>query len=580
MKPVNQRRWKVRKKLDTSDPRVDDLSKQLNIDPLTAQVLLMRDVDNAREGKDFLEAKLSSLPDPDLLPDMAVACHRLGQSLKSRERISVHGDYDVDGITGCTLLVETLRNLGAEVTYHIPLRLKDGYGLSAEAVQATKAQGCQLLISVDCGISAHAEADLAAELGLDLIITDHHQPSEDLPECLAVINPHLRTNRFPWKDLSGVGVAFFLLVALRRYLREDGFFKDRPEPDLRQGLDLVAMGTVADIVPLGGVNRILVRSGLQLLEKGQRPGIAALKSVSEVTQVTSGVVGFRLAPRLNAAGRIEDAALGVELLLKEKSQDALPLAQLLDDFNRERQQLEQQVLSDAINILESDQYNDDRRTIVLASENWHSGVIGIVASRLVERYHRPTVLISLTDGEPGKGSARSVPGLNLFRALTECRSMFLGFGGHSMAAGLSIAAENIADFQGAFEKIVDNMISTDDLCPLISHDGDIQLTRLSRLLVKELDGLNPFGMGNPQPAFVSRGCRVLEKRILVDKHLKFVTEQAGKRLDCIAFGLAERFDELNETVDLLYRPSLNSWRGKESVQLQIVDFSGSIKEEI
>lgn len=575
MKPVNQRRWKIRKTLNTSDARVDDLSRQLNIDPLTAQVLLLRDVDDAREGKDFLEAKLSSLPDPDLLPDMTIACRRLGQALKSGERISVHGDYDVDGITGCALLVETLRNLGAEVTYHIPLRLKDGYGLSAEAVRASKAQGCQLLISVDCGISAHAEAELAAELGLELIITDHHQPPGNLPECLAVINPHLSTNRFPWKDLSGVGVAFLLLIALRRSLREDGFFKDRSEPDLRQGLDLVAMGTVADIVPLGGVNRILVRSGLKLLEKGQRPGGAALKHVADVTQVTSGAVGFRLAPRLNAAGRIEDASLGVELLLKENFQDALPLAQRLDDFNRERQQLEQQVLSDAITLLESDAQNDDQRTIVLASEHWHSGVIGIVASRLVERYHRPTVLISLTDGEPGKGSARSVPGLNLFQALTECGTFFLGFGGHSMAAGLSIAADRIADFHVAFEKTVKNMISEDDIYPQISHDGEIPLARLSKPVVKELETLNPFGMGNPQPVFVSRGCRVLEKRILADKHLKFVAQQTDKRLDCIAFGQAERFNELNGTVDLLYRPSLNNWRGNESIQLQIIDFSAA-----
>ncbi|NOQ41822.1 MAG: single-stranded-DNA-specific exonuclease RecJ, partial [Desulfuromusa sp.] len=368
MKPVSLRKWKLRG-VQPDIVLTALLAQELDIQSITAQVLMLRGITTPEQGIEFLQAKLSALPDPDLLPDMAIACARLEQALVQGEKIAVHGDYDVDGITGCTLLVETLRALGGEVEYHIPLRLKDGYGLSAAAISQAQEDGCSLIVSVDCGVSALAEAELAAELGLDLIITDHHQPPDKLPACLALINPHLPENQFPWQELSGVGVAFFLLIGLRRHLREKGYFATREEPDLRQGLDLVALGTIADIVPLGGVNRILVRSGLELLEMGKRPGVAALKRVSEVKKVTSGVVGFRLAPRLNAAGRLEDAALGVKLLLGEDPQDIDPLAELLDGFNRERQKIEQQTLVEAVALVE-EQNRPERYSIVLARENW------------------------------------------------------------------------------------------------------------------------------------------------------------------------------------------------------------------
>lgn len=573
MKAVKDRVWQLRA-AEPSSAQVEHLAGQLGILPLTARSLLLRGIDSAEQGQEFLHARLGALPDPDLLPDMAIACSRLEQALVRGEKIAVHGDYDVDGITGCTLLVETLRNLGGSVEYHIPLRLKDGYGLSADAVRLAQENGCDLIVSVDCGVSAHSEADLASELGIDLIITDHHQPPDELPFCLALVNPHLPGNRFPWPELSGVGVAFFLLVGLRRRLRENGYFSHHPEPDLRQGLDLVALGTIADIVPLGGVNRILVRAGLQLMEQGSRPGIAALKKVAEVKQVSCGVVGFRLAPRLNAAGRLEDAALGVKLLLGDDPQELQPLAELLDGFNRDRQLLEQQALEQAIAVLE-EQGESEQFSIVLADERWHSGVIGIVASRLVERYHRPTVLIALDSGV-GKGSARSISGFHLYRALQQSSSSLIGFGGHAMAAGLSIAAENLDEFTADFEQAARQLLKAEDLLPRLSHDGESRLVDLTMTQVLELESLNPFGAGNPQPVFASRNCRVLSPRILGDKHLKFDVEQDGCRVACIAFGLAERFDELGGCIDILYRPGINSWRGQSSVQLQIVDFRPAV----
>ncbi|MFK5925848.1 MAG: single-stranded-DNA-specific exonuclease RecJ [Desulfuromusa sp.] len=572
MQPVNLRKWTLRAE-EPEEEQIAQLSQDLNIQKLTAQVLMHRGITTKDLGVEFLQANLSALPDPDLLPDMAIACARLEQALVHGEKIAVHGDYDVDGITGCSLLVETLRALGGQVEYHIPLRLKDGYGLSAGAIQQAHDNGCSIILSVDCGVSAHVEADLAAKLGLDLIITDHHQPPDQLPECFALINPQLFSDQSSWKDLSGVGVAFFLLVGLRRRLRENGYFSTREEPDLRQGLDLVALGTIADIVPLVGINRILVRSGLQLLEMGKRPGIAALKRVADVKQVSSGVVSFRLAPRLNAAGRLEDAALGVKLLLGEDPQDIDPLAELLDGFNRERQKIEQQTLLEALALVE-EQNQPDRYSIVLSSCHWHSGVIGIVASRLVERYHRPTVMIALESGQ-GKGSARSIGGFHLYQALKQSAGPLAGFGGHAMAAGLSIAEENLNDFTIAFEQAARAQLSVEDLLPVSYHDGEVVLSIFTLPLLKELETLNPYGAGNPQPAFVSRNCRVYSPRILADKHLKFDLEQNGCRVGCIAFGQAGSFDQLDGKIDLLYRPGINQWRGKESIQLQIVDFRTS-----
>ncbi len=569
MKPVTSRSWQLRSPLPELSA-MSDLAGRLGINVLTAQILCLRGITDPTQGLDFLEGKLAKLPDPDLLPDMEIACTRIAQALMRGEKISVHGDYDVDGISGCSLLVEALTAFGGECEYHIPMRLTDGYGLSGEAIQRAVATGSRLLISVDCGVSAHQEARLAEELGIDLIITDHHQPSTELPVCYALINPHLPGNRFPWSELAGVGVAFFLMLGLRRKLRQDNYFKGRTEPDLRYLLDLVALGTIADIVPLGGVNRILVKNGLPLLEQGLRSGVAALKEVAQVKQVTSGVVGFRLAPRLNAAGRLEDAALGVQLLLGKDPRVCQELARRLDGFNRERQTIEEQTLNEAIAMVEED-LRPNRHSIVLAASQWHSGVIGIVASRLVERYHRPTVLIALDQGE-GKGSARSIRGFHLYQALCSCAAPLMGFGGHAMAAGLSIEAAKVCEFAELFEQAARAALTTETLQPVAWHDGQITLAELTSELVRELEDLNPFGAGNPQPAFVSRACRVTGLRVLGEKHLKFNVEQGSCQLSAIAFGMADRYDQLAGQVDLLYRPGINRWRGTESLQLQVIDF--------
>ncbi len=546
------------------------LAQSLGLTPLTARTLLLRGIDSPESGKEFLEGGLSRLPDPFLLKDMDRAVDRLIRAVESGEGILVHGDYDVDGITGTALLVETLRAFGAHVEYFLPLRLKDGYGLAGSAMERASSQGFPVVLSVDCGVSAHVEARQAASLGLDLIITDHHQPPDPLPDACAIVNPLRPGCLFPFKKLAGVGVAFFLLVALRKALRERGFFKEGNEPDLRFGLDLVALGTIADVVPLAGVNRLLCRAGLALLDRGRRPGIDALKEAAGIKEVTCGAVAFRMAPRLNAAGRLEDAALGVELLLEGSRERAMETARLLDGFNKERQRIEAEVLRQAVNRLE-EEGNEDQRTIVLADDRWHPGVIGIVASRLVERYHRPVVLIATENGR-GKGSARSIRGFHLFKALQECQEYLLGFGGHEYAAGMTLDSDKIGLFARNFEQSAHRTLEEKDLLPSVLHDGEVLLSEINEDLVKELALLSPFGAGNPEPAFVAQGLRLQQIRPVGENHLRFIARQDGYTFPCIAFGMAERRAELEGENDLLFTPFLNEWKGRISVELRIRDF--------
>jgi single-stranded-DNA-specific exonuclease len=547
----------------------EDLQRSLGISRLASESLLRRDLGSIEEVHTFLQARLSSMPDPYLLADMGKAVARLARAVCEGEGISVHGDYDVDGVTGTALLVETLRSFGARVDYSIPLRLRDGYGVCMSALESCAANGSALVVTVDCGISAHVQAKRAGELGIDLIITDHHQPPDMLPEALAILNPSRTDCPFPFKSLAGVGVVFMLLVALRKHLRELGYRSHLPEPDLRFGLDLVALGTIADIVPLKGLNRVLTKAGLELLSHSGRAGLQALKKVSGVEKVTCGTVGFRLAPRINAAGRLEDAAIGVELLLEAAVSNAMPAAELLDRVNRDRQTLEQQTLDQA----------DERwlqqsagatHSIVLADERWHPGVIGIVASRLVEKYHRPTILVALHDGV-GKGSGRSIKGLHLYRALQDCRACLQGFGGHEYAAGLTIDAGRVEEFARQFEDIARQRLQQEDLLPRQFHDGEVFIEELDLDNIDELNRLAPFGPGNPQPVYLARGVHVQGIQLVGGNHLRFLACQGAHCLPCIAFGMGELKNRLRGPQDILFTPQRNEWRGQASVQLQVRD---------
>ncbi|MEA3465600.1 MAG: single-stranded-DNA-specific exonuclease RecJ [Thermodesulfobacteriota bacterium] len=567
MQPIIKRLWTER----IIAEEVDEAGwcASLKISPLVCRLLLLRGVTTVAEAHNLLTGTLSSLPDPFLLAGMDAAVSRLVEAIGSGEKIAIHGDYDVDGITGTAMLCDGLRQFGAVVEYYIPLRMRDGYGLSDSAIRTCASNGVKLLLSVDCGISALEEASLAAELGLDLIITDHHQPLATLPQALACIDPWQSHCNYPDKKLSGVGVAFMLIIALRSRLREVGQLST-PEPDIRYLLDLVAMGTIADLVPLHGVNRVLVQTGLRLLERGERFGINALKRVADVRQMSAGVVGFKLAPRLNAAGRLDDASLGVQLLLSDQQAQADALAQQLHAFNSQRQAIERQVLEQVLERVDGE-LSDGQRTIVLADERWHSGVIGIVASRVVDRFHRPTVLIALEDGV-GKGSARSISGFHLFNAFQQCSRHLMGFGGHEYAAGLSVQQVDVDEFAEAFEQYAQQSLADNDLLPVRCFDAEILLQDLDRNLYDEMQTLAPFGAGNPEPLLMCSNVRVQNPSIVGEKHIRFTVQQDGYSHPCIAFGLAERLGSLNGSIDILFNLSLNCWRDRETLQLQVKDF--------
>ena len=569
MQTVTVRRWQERSDTTPDPSSLQELVSALQVDHLTAHLLVQRSGADLTAARDFLEPRLQQLPDPFLIGEMEAAVNRLVAAIQGDETIAIHGDYDVDGISGTALLVEGLRALGAEVDYFIPLRLRDGYGLSADHLRQAFAAGARVAVSVDCGISAVDEAAVAHELGLDLIITDHHQPPVILPIACAIVNPHLPDSLYPDRDLAGVGVAFMLLIALRSRLRSLGAFTSRPEPDLRYSLDLVALGTIADVVPLRGVNRILTRIGLGIINQGRRPGLKALAVAAGIRQVTCGNVAFSLAPRLNAAGRLEDANLGVELLLSNDGVRATELAALLDGFNRERQGVEQQVLAEAIAQVEAGK--GGKFSIVLAGEGWHPGVIGIVASRLVERYHRPTVLIAV-DGATGKGSARSIRGLHLYQTLQACTADLAGYGGHAFAAGLSIEAKRIDAFVAAFEQAAAAVLCADDLLPVLLYDGEVLIEDLSLPIFTDLQRLGPFGAGNPEPLLLLRNARAQQVTPCGTGHLKFSIRQGGSSLPCIAFSYPPHWAEfLPGEIDLLVTLQSNEWKDRVSLQLRVKD---------
>ena len=548
----------------------DELSKQLAIPPLVAQLLIKRGITDPREGEKFLSPLLQHLHDPFLMKDMERGAERIAQALHNKEKISIYGDYDVDGITGCTLLIDFLRSLGAQTSYYIPHRLKEGYGLNAEAVKNIAAQGINLLISVDCGVSDCEEIELAQQLGVDTIVVDHHEPPPLPSPAYAVLDPLQPDCHFPFKGLAGVGVVFYLVIALRSRLRDKGFWRDRTEPNLNRYLDLVALGTIADIVPLIDVNRVLVTYGLKALEDSVRPGIVALKEVSGMGKedIVTGHVAFRLAPRLNAGGRLASAHMGVELLLTDEYERARNIAAELDQANRERQDIEKRTYQDAKKIIDRDGLLE-RRSVVLSSDKWHPGVIGIVASRLAEELWRPTILIAL-DGDKGKGSARSIAGFHLYEGLQECEDHLVGFGGHKYAAGLTINRNKIQDFRDGFEEAAKKTLGEEDLMPTISIDAEIGLDEITPELLNHLALFAPHGPANPKPIFSTRErFPIHDIKILKGNTLKFTLRREKKTYEAIGFNMGHLSPQLSSEVRIAFYPRMNDWQGVKRLQLEL-----------
>ena len=568
------KRWEIASK----DPQVaEKLAAALQIRPLAARLLVNRGITTIEAAHEFLAPSLQRLHDPYLMHGMAEAVDRLVRSLRSQESIVIYGDYDVDGITATAVLRWFFRDIGVPVAYYLPHRMREGYGLNAEAVRKLAEAGTRVLITVDCGITGHEEVQLARRLGMDVIVTDHHQVPPTLPDAVAVLNPHQSECGYPAKELSGVGIAFKLVMALRGRLRQEPRWANKT-PNLRRHLDLVALGTIADIAPLLGENRILVKHGLQELTRTQKLGVQTLKRVARIAEQDIGPrqVGFTLAPRLNAAGRLAAAKAGVELLLSEDAVEAEKLALYLDSVNRERQAVQTQIYAEAKAALETDGGLDNRWAIVLASDRWHPGVVGIVASKLVEEYGRPTVLIGL-EGDTGKGSGRSIATFHLYNALVDCQECLAGFGGHEHAAGLRIHREQVPRFAAALNRVAREQLTEADCIPLLPIDAEVRLEEIDDTLLEFIARLEPFGEGNPQPVLLARGVEVVGVPTVIGRerqHLRLSLRQGGMILPSIGFALGGRLPQAKTGVlDIVFSPQRHVWNGREEHQLVLRDLA-------
>jgi len=544
---------------------VSDLAKSVGVSPQVVELLYRRGFQSAESIQSFLDARRGELHDPFALPDILPAVERLLTAKANNEPVVVYGDYDCDGITSTFTLLSVLKAAGISVDYYIPNRLVEGYGLNAEAVSKL-AQRYRVLITVDCGITAHEEIELATSLGLDVIVTDHHTPGADAPKAVAVINPKLSTSRYPFAELAGVGVAFQVARAFWATA-----CPDKPFP---VSYAVPMLGTVADIVPLIDENRTVVAKGLAELPQSRLPGLLALISEAGRTpdQVSAGIVSFNLAPRINAAGRLGRADLALNLLQATDQVEGAAIAAELSRLNTERQQLEDEILEQARLEAERTLQPGDK-AIVVAGEDWHSGVVGIVASRLVEEYCLPTVVISLV-GTEGHGSCRSVPGVNIFEALSQCSDYLLGFGGHSGAAGLTIETDKIEDFRRHLCSVLDGMISEADLVPTVEIDLTTDLLSLSKQVVQDLERLEPFGCENPRPLFAATDLEIVSaRRVGKDQsHLKLEVERDGRVIEAIGFGLGDWADILDKycgLIDIAFVPEINEWRDRKTLQLQV-----------
>jgi single-stranded-DNA-specific exonuclease len=559
--------WKI---TETSDSGAVQLAKQLGISLLLSRLLVNRGLTEPDVAKAFLMPDLAQLHDPFQFRDMRRAVERISKAIQNQEQILVYGDYDVDGITSISVIIRVLgKLLPGKLFYYIPKRLEEGYGLHLTSLEKALAKGIRLIVTVDCGISAIEEAAYLKARGIDLIITDHHEPSQCLPDAYAIINPKVPGSGYSFGQLAGVGVAFKLLQGMAAYFPE---LADK----LLENLDLVALGTVADIVPLLGENRILVKYGLAKLSKTQNVGLQALLQTAGLKdrEITAGHVSYILAPRINAAGRMGSPSQGVKLFITNDPLQALDLAKELDKENQTRQEIENQVLQNALAQIQLNPGLLEEHAIVLAGENWHLGVIGIVASKLVEIYNKPVILIGM-DGDEGRGSGRSIPGFNLFEAIEASSSYLIKFGGHEFAAGITVTRENVPLFTKAFLEISRARLTRDDLVPFLKIESLVELNNITLDLTRELGQLAPCGPANPTPVLGCKALSLIEYRSVGEngKHIKVKVAKSDSILEGIGFNMGSVQSELASTreVDLAFSLEENHWNGSSQIQLNIKD---------
>ena len=557
-----QKVWNIKK---YNEEEIDKISNKYNISKCLAKLLKAREVEDIDM---YLNGTLKDLRDPFLLKDMQKIVDRIKLAINKKEKICIYGDYDVDGITSITIMYKFLSDLGLDVMYYLPDRLQEGYGVNNEALDKIKKEGVSLVITVDCGITAIDEVEYAKSLGLDIAITDHHECTENLPSALAIINPKQKDDNYPFKMFAGVGVAFKVLSALAISLNMES------ESYLKY-LDIVAIGTISDIVPLLDENRIISKEGLKQVANTKNEGIKAMLRVINFKDIDSTMVSFGMAPRINACGRMGDASIAVKLLLEESEENAKELAEKLDSLNIKRQEVEKNIFEKAVNTIENEGYKQ-KNSIVLYDENWHNGVIGIVASRLVNIYNKPVVLFT-KENDVVRGSGRCPNGFSLYDALTESKEYLIQFGGHELAAGMSIEEENIPLFREEFEKIVTQNMK--DLVQVIDVDMEIKKSDLGVQILKDINRIKPYGQANNTPLFLYKGLKIHSIRTLKEeKHLKFTLQDERVLLEALAFSQGARRDDvrLGDKIDVLCNVEINSYNTPRTIQLILQDFKKTV----
>ncbi|MEW5801209.1 MAG: single-stranded-DNA-specific exonuclease RecJ [bacterium] len=560
--------WKIKR----ADPPAH-LSDAFNLSPLVLRLLAIRGIDTPEKIYKFLHGSQADLHQPMLLQDMEKAVKRIFQAREKGERVLLYGDYDVDGVTSVVLLSKLIDELRLPFSYHHPHRIDEGYGFHLSAVEMARAEGATLVITADCGITNQDTVEAARAMGIDVIITDHHRVVGQIPDALAVINPQREDCRYPYKNLAGVGVVLKLVQAV--------FQQMDPHPSLSEYLEIAALGTVVDVVPITGENRIITKLGLEIMDNQLNQGIVAIRKLAGLLgkNLNCGHIGFQIGPRLNAAGRLSRAGLATELLLASDEKKIAEIATCLDEENTRRRSLQEEMTENAAREIEKHPEIHSGKVLVISGEGWHPGIVGLVASQLQETYYKPTIVITTEDGI-GHGSARSIPEFHIFNALQQLSPILLKFGGHRQAAGLTIEGCHIGLLRQNINQIADELLSENDLIPKLDIDLTVDLSELTMHSVEELDILQPFGYGNPIPVLAAFNCRLKSAPRCFGhggRHLKFrLTDAQDQPFDCIGWNMANRVAECKvNLLDIAFKPYINEWNGHRTIQLEIKDFRPS-----
>ncbi len=556
---------------DINEEKIEEISQKYNINKLLATILVNRNITEEQQIKVFLNPTRNDFHDPFLMPDMKKAVSRILSAIKNKEKIIIYGDYDVDGITSTTVLKSFLEERELKVDNYIPNRLEEGYGLNNEAIEEIASKNYDLMITVDCGISAVDEIDYSNSLGIETIITDHHEPGEKIPKALAVVDAKRKDNTYPFRELAGVGVVFKLIQAISQKLNLE-------EKEYLKYLDIVCIGTISDIVPLIDENRVIAKLGLKLVEQTKNIGLKSIIMSSGYQKIDSNTVSFGVAPRINACGRMGHQEDALNLLLSKDINEAQVLTEKLNNFNKLRQDTEKNIYLEAINQIEQKKLNE-KDVIVVAGENWHHGVIGIVSSKITDMYFKPSILLCIDSKKDiGKGSGRSIPGFDLYEALTKCEDVIDKFGGHSMAIGITVKKDNIEKFTEKFENIAKDS-NIEKIIPIINIDAKLELSEINKEMVESLKKLEPFGEANKMPLFAYKNLKIDSIRALSEgKHIKLTLKSNNTIINAIGFNMGYLSEEylIGDKIDVVGNIEINSFNGVDSLQINIKDIMKSI----